>query len=30
MITIIKNALIIYIGLLGLSTIGALFICLDD
>ncbi|CAD8082847.1 unnamed protein product [Paramecium sonneborni] len=30
MITILKNTLIIYLGLLGLSTIGSLFICLDQ
>ncbi|CAK74018.1 unnamed protein product (macronuclear) [Paramecium tetraurelia] len=30
MITILKNTLIIYVGLLGLSTIGSLFICLDQ
>ncbi|CAD8182179.1 unnamed protein product [Paramecium pentaurelia] len=30
MITILKNTLIIYLGLLGLSMISVLFICLDS
>lgn len=30
MITILKNTLICYLALIGLSTVGALFICLDD
>lgn len=30
MITILKNTLIIYLGLLGLSMISVLFVCLDS